>query len=220
MLFSVLGGALLTRYLLPMYPLVLLVAVSIFYRRVPYWHALALVSAAAFIVGLFINPPYGFAPEDNLAYARVIRMHQAGIAQLARHYPGASVLTAWPMSDELTRPELGYVKQAWDVCAIDDFTAAQIDRAAQEPAEYSAALVFSTKYDPPAPLLSLGGEAFEERYFGLHHDMRPDAIAHQLGGNLIWKSDNQGMWVALIRFDRALDARVEQEGRGPIRSGE
>ena len=35
--FSVLGGALLTRYLLPMYPLVLLVAVTTFYRRVPYW---------------------------------------------------------------------------------------------------------------------------------------------------------------------------------------
>jgi hypothetical protein len=220
LLFSVLGGALLTRYLLPMYPLVLLVAVSVFYRRVPYWHGLALVSAAAFVVGLFINPPYGFAPEDNLAYARVVRMHQAGIFQLAKHYPGATVLTAWPMTDELKRPELGYVKRPWDVCAIDDFTAAQIDRAAQEPGEYSAALVFSTKYDPPAPLLSLGGEAFEERYFGLHHDLQPDAIAHQLGGNLIWRSDNQGMWVALIRFDRALDARLEQEDQTPIRSGE
>ena len=38
-LFSVLGGALLTRYLLPMYPLILLVAVTTFYRRVPYWQA-------------------------------------------------------------------------------------------------------------------------------------------------------------------------------------
>ena len=81
-LFSVLGGALLTRYLLPMYPLVLLVAVSAFYRRVPYWHGLAMFSAAAFAVGLFINPPYGFAPEDNLAYAHVIRLQLAGIAQL------------------------------------------------------------------------------------------------------------------------------------------
>ena len=39
LLFSVLGGALLTRYLLPMYPLVLLVAVTTFYRRVPFWQA-------------------------------------------------------------------------------------------------------------------------------------------------------------------------------------
>ena len=65
--FSVLGGALLTRYLLPMYPLVLLLAVATFYRRVPFWQALAVLSAAAFIAGIFINPPYGFAPEDNIS---------------------------------------------------------------------------------------------------------------------------------------------------------
>ena len=85
--FSILGGALLTRYLLPMYPLVLLVVVSTFSRRVPYWQALALFSASAFIAGLFVNPPYRFAPEDNLEYARVIRLHMAGIAQLNKHYP-------------------------------------------------------------------------------------------------------------------------------------
>jgi 4-amino-4-deoxy-L-arabinose transferase-like glycosyltransferase len=85
LLFSILGGALLTRYLLPMYPLVLLMAVTTFYRRVPFWQAMAVFSAVAFAVGLFINPPYGFAPEDNLAYAHVIRLHLAGIAQSCLH---------------------------------------------------------------------------------------------------------------------------------------
>jgi 4-amino-4-deoxy-L-arabinose transferase-like glycosyltransferase len=212
-LFSVLGGALLTRYLLPMYPLVLLAAVTTFYRRVPYWHGLALLSAAAFLIGLFINPPYGFAPEDNLEYARVVRMHQAGIAELTKLYPGATVLTAWPMSDELTHPELGYVKQPWDVAAIDDFSAAQIARAAQEPQAYSAALVFSTKYDPASPLLRLGGEALDERYFGLHHDLPPEAIARQLGGTLVWRRGQDGMWIALIRFDHPVEARLETEGK-------
>jgi hypothetical protein len=45
-------------------------------------------SAAAFVVGLFINPPYGFAPEDNLAYAHVVRLHLAGIAQLNKQLSG------------------------------------------------------------------------------------------------------------------------------------
>ena len=76
LLFSVLGGALLTRYLLPMYPLVLLMAVTTFYRRVPFWQAMAAFSAGAFVRGLFINPPYGFAPEDNLAYAHVVRLQR------------------------------------------------------------------------------------------------------------------------------------------------
>ncbi len=207
-LFSVLGGALLTRYLLPMYPLVLLLAVYTLYRRVPYWYGLTLLSAAAFVAGLFVNPPYGFAPEDNLAYAHVIRMHQAGIAQLRKLYPGATVLTAWPMSDELTKPELGYVKQPWDVCAIDDFTAGEVARAAEEPEKYSAALVFSTKYDPPPLFPGLSGEALDERYFGLHHDLPPELIARQLAGTLVWKRDDDGMWIALIRFNRQLEAKL------------
>jgi len=211
MLFSVLGGALLTRYLLPMYPLVLLVAVSTFYRRVPYWQGLAAFSAAAFVLGLFVNPPYGFAPEDNLTYARVVRMELAGIAQLNKRYPGATVLSAWPVTDELARPELGYVKQPWDVYKVEDFTEAQIERAAAEPEKYTAALVFSTKYDPP-PLISIPGvssDAMEERFFGLHHDLAPEAIARDLGGTLVWKREDHGMWIALIRFERRLDARVE-----------
>jgi 4-amino-4-deoxy-L-arabinose transferase-like glycosyltransferase len=208
-LFSVLGGALLCRYLLPMYPLILIMAVSTFHRRVPYWQALALLSSGAFVAGLFINPPYGFAPEDNLSYARVIRLHQAGIRQLAERFPGATVLSAWPITDELRRPELGYVKEPFDVCAIDDFSPPQVGVAAGEPEKYSAALVFSTKAEPPRPLLSLGSrsQAMDERYFGLHHDLQPDVIARRLGGMVVWKSsDDQGQWIGLIRFNRQFEA--------------
>jgi hypothetical protein len=210
-LFSVLGGALLTRYLLPMYPLVLLVAVVTFYRRVPFWQGLALISAAAFVVGLFVNPPYGFAPEDNLAYAHVVRLHLAGIAQLNKRYAGSTVLTAWPMSDELTRPELGYLKTPYDVYRLEDFSEGQIERAAAEPEKYSTALVFSTKAEPARPLFNFGQESLDERFFGLHHDLSPEVIAHQLGGTLEWKKEDQGQWVALIRFERVLDARVDRE---------
>jgi len=212
-LFSVLGGALLTRYLLPMYPLVLLVAVSTFYRRVPYWQGLAAFSAIAFVVGLSVNPPYRFAPEDNLAYARVIRMHVAGIAQLNKRYRGATVLSAWPVTDELTRPELGYVKEPYAVYRIEDFTSGQIDRAASEPEKYSAALVFSTKYDPPSLPLSLGpkSEAVDERYFGLHHDLPPEAIALRLHGTLVWQREDHGLWIALIRFNRQIEADGESQ---------
>jgi len=211
LLFSVLGGALLTRYLLPMYPLVLLLAVSTFYRRVPYWQGLAVFSAAAFVLGLFVNPPYGFAPEDNLAYVHVVRLHEAGIAQLNKRYPGATVLSAWPMTDELSRPELGYLKQPYAVYRLRDFTAGEIARAASEPERYSAALVFSTQYNPPPLLANLGleSEAMEERFFGLHHDLPPETIARKLGGDLVWKQEDQGQWIALIRFNRQFEARLE-----------
>jgi hypothetical protein len=172
-----------------------------------------LFSATAFVVGLLINPPYGFAPEDNLAYTHVIRMQLSGIVQLEHRYPASTVLTAWPMSDELTRPELGYLKQPFEVCRIEDFTSEQIARAAAEPEKYSTALVFSTKYEPPSPLLSLGplSRELDERYFGLHHDLPPEEIAHDLGGDMVWKRDDSGMWVALIRFNRQFETRLNPE---------
>jgi 4-amino-4-deoxy-L-arabinose transferase-like glycosyltransferase len=210
-LFSVLGGALLTRYLLPMYPLVLLVCVSVMHRRVPFWQGLGILSAAAFLAGLFINPPYRFAPEDNFQYVRVIRMNIAAIGRLNALYPGATVLSAWPVTDELSKPELGYVREPWQVYRLDDFTEPQIERAADEPGRYSAALAFSTKYDPPSLPLSLGqrSEALDERYFGLHHDLPPEAIAQRLRGLLVWQREDHGMWIALIRFNRQFEAAVQ-----------
>lgn len=209
--FSVLGGALLTRYLLPMYPLVLLVAVSTFSYRVPYWQSLAVMSAVAFVAGLFINPPYRFAPEDNLEYARVIRLHMAGIAQLNKRYPGSTVLSAWPVTDELTKPELGYVKTPYQVYPVEDFTQQQIERASDDPSGYSSALVFSTKYDPSSMLFSLGSrsEALDEKYFGLHHDLHPEQIAIRLHGSLVWEREDHNQWIALLRFNRQFEANMQ-----------
>jgi 4-amino-4-deoxy-L-arabinose transferase-like glycosyltransferase len=220
--FSVLGGALLTRYLLPMFPLVLLLAVTTLRRRAPYWQGLAAFSAAAFVAGIFFNPPYGFAPEDNLAYAHMVRLQQAGIAELNARYPdatrgsggGATVLSSWPLTDALARPELGYLDQPYEVYPLDDFSAAQIAHAAREPEKYSVALVFSTKIDARSPLFTLGGKsrAMDERYFGLHHDLPPAEIARALGGTLVWQKQDQGQWIALIRFNRLFAMRCAGSG--------
>jgi hypothetical protein len=208
-LFSVLGGALLTRYLLPLYPLVLLLCVNTFYRRFKQWPALVALSAAGFIAGIFVNPPYRFAPEDNLAYRDVILLHEAAIRQIEQHYPGATVLTAWPVTDELRKPELGYVSQPVQPVAIDNFSFSQMEAAAQAGPQYSVALVFSTKYDPPNLWLSLGGrnEALDARYFDFHHDLPPEEIARLLGGKIAWRRERQGQWVAVLHFDRAVEAR-------------
>lgn len=202
-LFSVLGGALLTRYLLPLYPLVLLLAVNTFRRRLREWTALVALSAAAFVVGLFINPPYRFAPEDNLEYVTVVHLHQAAIGEVVAHFPGSTVLTAWPVSDELRKPELGYVQQPIPVVEIDNFSAEQIAKTAQMPQDYSAAIAFSTKYDPPRLPFVFGrrSEAWDERYFDFHRDLPPGMIARMLGGTVAWGQAHKGQWVAVLRFE-------------------
>ena len=209
--FSVLGGALLTRYLLPMYPLVLLIAVSTFYRRVPFWQTWQSLSAGAFIAGLFINPPYRFAPEDNLEYARVVRLHMAGIAQLQQSLSRVNSVFSVARHRRVDEARTRVCQGALTRCTgCEDFTAGQIDRAADEPGGYSTALVFSTKYDPPPCCLSLGpkSEGLDQRYFGFIMICQPEAIALRLHGALNWQREDHAQWIALIRFNRQFDAQV------------
>jgi len=209
-LFSVLGGALLTRYLLPLYPLVILLCVNTFRRRLRSWLAMVALSAVAFIAGLFVNPPYRFAPEDNLAYHDVILLHESAIAQIQQRYSHSVVLTAWPGTDELTKPELGYVRWPIPVVSIDNFSYPQIQRAAHLSAPYTAAFIFSTKYDPPHLLLSLGrrNEAIDARFFDFHRDLTPAVIARILDGAVTWQQQRKGQWAAVLHFDRAQEATL------------
>ncbi len=217
--FSVLGGALLTRYLLPLYPLVLLLCVNTFRRRLESWTGLVALSAAAFLAGLFVNPPYRFAPEDNLEYATVIRLQQAAVSTIVEKMPGATVLTAWPATDELTKPELGYVKQAIPVVAIENFSAQEIEKALGMRGSYTGALIFSTKYDPPRLWLSLGrhNEQLDTRYFDFHRDLPPGVIARVLGGHVVWGAEREGQWAAVLRFEPVPGATEAQERSKSLR---
>jgi hypothetical protein len=209
--FSVLGGALLTRYLLPLYPLVILLCVLTFRARLKRWTWFVAFSAVAFLTGLFVNPPYKFAPEDNLAYSDVIRLHQAAIAQIIARYPHETVLTAWPVSDELSKPELGYVDHPVKVTSIDDFSYGQIQRAASSDEPYTVGLIFSTKYAPKWSL-NLGrlNEEMDARFFGFHYDLDPAVIARLLDGQVVWREQRKGEWAAVLHFDRPQIARLQQ----------
>ncbi len=208
--FSVLGGALLTRYLLPMYPLVLLLCATAWVTRMRWWPAVAGLMAAGFLAGIWINPPYAFAPEDNLTYRDMVVLHQEAIGLIARRYPEATVLTAWPASAELERPMLGYVKRPIKVFEVRNFSVEEMEKAAGEPGDYDTALLFSTKWEPaPGRVdLSRGHRASDARYFDFHHDLGPAEAAALLHGDVVWEARRGAEWVGVLRFPRVVNARV------------
>lgn len=208
--FSILGGALLTRYLLPMFPLVLLLCVSVWMERMRGWWWLAGLSAATFCAGLWVNPPYAFAPEDNLTYRDMIVLHQQAINLIQKRYPEATVLTAWPASAELTRPELGYSRKEFKVARIENFAVDQVQKAATDPGSFDTMLIFSTKWAPPASALNLskGNEAADSRYFDFHRDISPAEAALLLHGEIVWQAHRKGEWAAVLRFPRSVQARM------------
>ena len=206
---ALVGGAELARYVLPVVPLVILVCVSTLWRRVRLWRGVVAIVALMFVSGWFINPLYGFAPEDNLAYRDYILLHQHAEEFLEARYPMARVLTAWPASDELTRPYLGYVTRPMRVVRIEHFAAEQLMSAADLRSDFEVALVFSTKYEPPHPLLEHWRlwQAWKARYFDYHRDVPPAAAAQILGGNLVYTETRNGQWIGVIEMERIVDGQ-------------
>jgi hypothetical protein len=215
---ALIGGALLARYMLPTVPLVIIVAVSTLRRRLRYWPAAVAVVAVAFVAAWFWNPPYGFSPEDNLAYRDYIVLHQDGERFLEARYPMAHALTAWPASDELARPWLGYVTRPVQVVRIEDFSLEEVMSAADFRSHFHVALVFSTKYEPLHPLLDQWKiwTDLKRRFFGFHRDLPPAAAARILGGRVVFSEDRKGQWVAVIEMEPI--QRVEEAGAGDIGS--
>ncbi len=207
--FSILGGALLTRYLLPMYPLLLLLFVAIWRERTPHWPYLAALTAASFVAALHINPPYAFAPEDNLTYRDMIVLHQQAVALIAQRFPQATVLTAWPANAELSRPDLGYTPIPIKVVTLQNFARDQLQKAAQAPGDFDTALLFSTKYEPPAghANLSQHTQNSDARYFDFHRDLLPAEAAALLHGEVVWQASRNGEWAAVLRFPRSFEAQ-------------
>lgn len=204
------GGAVLARYLLPAVPLLIIVFVSTLRRRFRYWLWAIGFTVFAFLAGLFINPPYGFSLEDNLAYRDYIILHQHAEDFLEARFPMSRVLTAWPGSDELTRPFLGYVTRPMQVVRIENFTVEQLMSAADARSGYDVAFVFSTKYQPRRSLFD-GWRIWQEwkaRFFDYHRDLPPQAGAEMLGGRLMYAEDRQGQWVAVIEIERNYDAAL------------
>jgi hypothetical protein len=206
---SVVGGAVLARYMLPVVPLVIIIAVSTLWRRIRQWPWFIALTAGAFIAAWFLNPPYGFAPEDNLAYGDYVVMHEHAAQFLGQHYENGPVLTAWPASDELSRPYLEYVNKAIPVVRVEDFSADEMLGAAQSRLNFQAALVFSTKYEPPRSQFERWQwwQDAKRRFFGFHRDLPPALAAQILGGHVVFEEHRRGQWVAVIEINRAFDAQ-------------
>lgn len=222
---AIVGGAELARYMLPVVPLVILVCVSTLWRRVRLWRAVVAVVALMFVAGWFVNPPYSFAPEDNLAYLDYIRLHQHAEEFLEARYPMARVLTAWPASDELTHPYLGYVTRPMRVVRIEHFALEQLMSAADARsndvrADFEIALVFSTKYEPAHPLLKDWHlwQEWKQRFFDYHRDLPTAAAAQVLGGNVVYTETRNRQWIGVIELERIVDAKNGGRASSPVLS--
>ena len=83
---------------------------------------------------------------------------------------------------------------------IEDFSSPQIEVAAKGRGLYDVIFVFSTKYQPPHPMLENWEwwRRIKEKFFGYHRDLLPEDVAQRLGGTIAYHDERNGQWVAVI----------------------
>jgi 4-amino-4-deoxy-L-arabinose transferase-like glycosyltransferase len=149
---SLVGGAVLARYLLPVMAIVF-IAMTASLWFLPRWPRLVLSAAllAGTIGANFLNPPYPFPYEDNLAFTDFLKLHAATADYLARWHSSGAVTTAWPLTMELAHPDLGFVAHPLAVHAVPNLSAATL--AATDWSRVQVAVVFSYSWDPAFNLM-------------------------------------------------------------------
>ena len=198
LMLSVVGGAVLPRYLLPIVPLFILVAVGLVWRM-PKAIARATcgIALAGFVAAWFINPPYPFPYEDNLSYADFIRLHQDAARYLESRPSGERFLTAWPATDELARPFLGYVTKPLSVVPLEGLT--ENDFASVSPESFDLLFVYSRKWEPPnnwLPRLPVFQRA-QERHFGYAPQMSNEELVSRFHLKLLRQFERRGQWARI-----------------------
>ena len=197
-LLSLVGGAVLPRYLLPVFPPLVLIAVILIWRLPrPVARSGMVLTAGCFVWAWFLNPPYPFPFEDNLAYADFIRLHQQA-AQLLEAQPGKGrILTAWPASDELARPILGYVRRPLNVIAVEGFGGHEFQSASPE--SFDCLYLYSRRWEPSINWLRSFPwlQRLQERYYGYQSQIPEQELAAKYHLRLLASFERRRQWVRI-----------------------
>ena len=209
------GGAVLERYLLPVLPLVY-IAMAAAWTTTSGWRMRLSqgVVMAGLPVCLFVNPPYPFPYENNLAMVDFVRLHQSVAELLERDYPRSTVTTAWPLSTALRRPEYGYVQRRQAVRELPDFAVSRL--RALDPAQVEVFVLYSREWEPA---FSLWGYSFfrslRERYWGWEPQMSPEELESRFGLTEVARWERRGQWIAVFAGSAATPATLRAARGAP-----
>jgi hypothetical protein len=178
-LLTVAGGAVLERYLLPAMPILyaaMAAAFSLYSQRAK------IVSAAALVCGLgasnFINPPYPFPYENNLAFADFLKVQAEAADYLQHQHPSANVHTAWPLTAELSNPQLGFVSRGLGVRNLPNLSTQTLDSI--DWSEVQVLVAFSRTWNPRISAMHFGplAKLWRDCYGYVANATRKEARAH------------------------------------------
>ena len=197
-LITVLGGAVLERYLLPVLPFLYAVfAWALLEIRGRVGRLLATALTACLLTACVVNPPYPFPMENNLAWTTFVTLHRE-VAQFAEAaIPNANIATSFPLAGALRRPEMGYVSRPLRVLEISDFREATLAGEVRNKAD--ALIEFQTFWDPKGLLQNPTWIALLKRFYGYVPQVPPSEVPRVTGMRSLLRTCAAGQCVEVFR---------------------
>lgn len=217
---TVLGGALLERYLLPVMPILYTaMAAGIAQFPAPWRRVATAALLCGVIAGNFINPPYPFPYENNLAFTDFVKLQMDAADYVEHWYPEATVLTAWPAALELSHPELGFVRHPMQIQFVRNFSAEALKGV--DWSNVQVMIAFSRTWDPDYSLMRWGPvHDFWQRHFGALPYGGMQQIRQQVPLPIEQHLTRRGQWVDIYVNPKTPRTGPVREERLRARTGE
>ena len=194
---SVLGGAELERYLLPVLPLVYIAMGAASSVLRPIWRNTSIaVIAAGLIAGLIFNPPFPFPFENNLAMTDFVELQRSAAQFLEKTYPIQRIYTAWPLTQALRDPAFGYVGARLSPAETNDLRYSTL--RALPPKDVDVLVLYSRTWEPDWGVLRFGAvERFLHRFYEYEPQMSSAQVREHFGLTPIQRWTRRGQWVEI-----------------------
>jgi len=194
---SLLGGAELERYLLPVVPLIY-IAMAAAWSTVSAWtrNASLVAVSAGLLLGLFLNPPFPFPYENNLALVDFVGLQHDAARYLERVYPSQTIYTAWPLTQALRDPAFGYVGQRLPVAETSDLRRSTLE--AIDPSAVEVLVVYSRTWEPEWGVLRWPVvQQFLTRYYEYGPQMNAEEVRQHFGLVPVQRWTRGGQWIEI-----------------------
>jgi 4-amino-4-deoxy-L-arabinose transferase-like glycosyltransferase len=198
LLVSLLGGATLERYLLPVLPLLYIAMGAAFETLRPRWRYLGVTAlAAGLLSGLFLNPPFPFPYENNLALVDFVDLHRSAGHFLEKVYPRATVYSAWPLTQALRNPAFGYVNRAMSAAETSDLHVSTL--LALNPQSVDVLVLYSRTWEPSWGVLQWPAlRGFLSRFYEYEREMTPSEVRQHFGLIPVRRWTQRGQWIEIF----------------------
>jgi 4-amino-4-deoxy-L-arabinose transferase-like glycosyltransferase len=205
---TVLGGAALERYLMPVLPLFYIgVAAALTTIKTSIRRFATAAMAAGLAASLFIPSPFPYPFENSFALVDFVKLQKEGASFVESNYPDQTIASAWPFPDALRRPEFGFVSRPLAVKGLDNFNLATV--LALKNAPPGVLVLYSRTWEASRSVVRLG---FSRRFLGKYYFYEPQITREQVEAELgmirVARFERRGQWLEVYASPRMPNVMV------------